>query len=96
MFPVDFNSAWFTLIGRGMSRIGLISRELQSVAMPAVLCHKEPARAKYPHLFLFYLLLAGSLWHKDSGLPGTEKPHYRRPYGIKNSPRQGVDNPAVF
>ena len=42
-----------------------------SVAMPAVLCHKESAQlvpSKSP-----YLLLAGSLWHQDSWLPCTER-----------------------
>ena len=56
----------------------LIGRELQSVATPALLCHKEPARRiqspllgalgrKIPPL-LFCLLLAGSLWHKRAGV----------------------------
>ena len=45
--------------------------------VPAILCHKEPARAskspysvlwnaKYPHWGVFCLLLAGSLWHKGA------------------------------
>ena len=42
-------SEWSTLIGRGSALIGrgsaLIGRELHSVATPALLCHKEPARA---------------------------------------------------
>ena len=32
----------------------------------------------------FYLLLAGSLWHKDSWFPCTESSYNRRPYAIKN------------
>ena len=39
--------------------LALISREVHSVAPPALLCHKEPK----PLLGL-YLLLVGSLWHK--------------------------------
>ena len=29
------------------------------------------------------MLLAGSLWQKDSELPCTERSYYRRPYAIK-------------
>ena len=35
-----------TLIGRGMSRLDSRGREVHSVATPALLCHKEPARSK--------------------------------------------------
>ena len=50
-----------------------------------LLCHKEPApRIQSPLLGAFCLLLAGSLWHKDSWLPCTERSYYRRPYAIKN------------
>ena len=47
----------------------LIGRELHSVATPALLCHKEPARRiqppQYKGLWNAKLLLAGSLWHKE-------------------------------
>ena len=63
----------------------LIGRELHSGATPALLCHKEPApRIQSSLLGAFCLLLAGSLWHKDSWLPCTERSYYRRPYAIKN------------
>ena len=66
---------------RGSSLIG---RELPLVMLaPAVLCHKVPARASR-HWGVFCLPLAGSLWHKDSWLPCTERSYYRRPYAIKN------------
>ena len=67
---------------RGSSLIG---QELHSFSTPALLCHKEPARRiQSPLLKAFCLLLAGSLWHKDSWLPCTERSYYRRPYAIKN------------
>ena len=55
-------AVWSTLIGRAMSRLGShCSRASQVMLAPAILCHKEPARAsKAP------LLLAGSLWHKGA------------------------------
>ena len=50
-----------------------------------LLCHKEPApRIQSPLLGAFCLLLAGSLWHKDSWLSCPERSYYRRPYAIKN------------
>ena len=75
------NAVWSTLIGRGSRGLALIGRELHSVAMPALLCHKEPARRiQSPILGAFCLLLAGSLWHKDSWLPCIERSYYRRPF----------------
>ena len=46
-----------------------IGREVHSVAMPALLCHKEPARASKANaetqrVFARSSLDAGSLWHK--------------------------------
>ena len=51
----------------------------RGVAPPALLCHKKPARCitKSPFLGAFFLLLAGSLWHKDSWLPCMERIYYR-------------------
>ena len=50
-----------------------------------LLCHKEPARRiQSPLLGAFCLLLAGSLWHKNSWLQYTESSYYRRLYAIKN------------
>ena len=50
-----------------------------------LLCHKEPARRiKSLLLGAFCLLLAGSLCHKDSWLPCTERSYFRPPYAIKN------------
>ena len=43
-------------------------------------CDKEYApRIQSPPLGTFCLLLAGSLWHKDSWLPCTERSYYRHP-----------------
>ena len=50
----------------------------EELLAPALLCHKEPARRIQSPL-LFCLLLAGSLWHKDSWFPCTERSYYRRP-----------------
>ena len=42
----DYQAVWSTLIGRGMSRLGSHwSRASRVVLSPAILCHKEPARA---------------------------------------------------
>ena len=49
-----------------------------SDATPALLCHKEPARRKNTPIGGYFLLLAGSLWHKDSWLPCTGRSYYRR------------------
>ena len=61
----------------------LIDRELHALkgpiigalsdATPALLCHKEPARRKNTPIGGYFLLLAGSLWHKDRWLPCTER-----------------------
>ena len=52
--------------------------------LQCLLCHKEPARRiQSPLLAAFCLLLAGSLWHKSSWFPCTERSYYRRPYAIK-------------
>ena len=49
-----------------------------------LLCHKEPARRiQSPLLGAFCLLLAGSLWHKNSWLQYTESSYYRHPFAIK-------------
>ena len=40
---LDYGPAWSTLIGRGMSRLG--SHWSRVSLAPALLCHKEPARA---------------------------------------------------
>ena len=42
----------------------LIGRDLHSDATPALLCHKEPARASKDQTGLC-LLLAGSFWHNE-------------------------------
>ena len=49
-----------------------------------LLCHKEPAHRIQSPLLRACLLLPGSLCHKDSWLPCTERSYYRRPYAIKN------------
>ena len=54
---VYWYTAWSTLIGRGMSRLG--SHWSRVMLSPALLCHKEPARRIQS---VFCLLLAGSLW----------------------------------
>ena len=75
-------SAWSTLIGR----------VLHSGALPAFLCHKEPARRiqspllgalerKIPPFACSSLVLYGI---RDRWLPCTERSYYRRPYAIKN------------
>ena len=48
-------AAWSTLIGRGMSRLGSHwSRASLVMRAPAILCHKEPARAsKAPASWFF-------------------------------------------
>ena len=61
----------------------LIGRELHALkgpiigalsdATPALLCHKEPARRKNTPIGGYFLLLAGSLCHKDRWLPCTER-----------------------
>ena len=59
-----------------------------------LLCHKEPARRiQSPLLGAFCLLLAGSLWHKDSWFLCTGRFYYRRPYDIKN--QRGASKPLV-
>ena len=50
---------------------------------PALLYHKQPARASKDPIGLC-LLLAGSLWYKGSWLPCTKWIYYRRPYVLKN------------
>ena len=81
---LSWHSVWSTLIGRGMSRPGCHwSRASLVMLAPAILCHKEPAR----ELGVFCLLLAGSLWHKHSWLPCTDRSYYRRPCAIKNQRR---------
>ena len=59
----ESDKVWSTLIGRGMSRlVSHWSRASPVMLAPAILCHKEPARAskapyqglwnaKYPHIF---------------------------------------------
>ena len=60
------------------------------VLLWVTLCHKEPAQGKQETCWVFWhsllgaLLPAGSLRHKDSWLPCTERMYYRRPYAIKN------------
>ena len=81
-------AVWSTLIGQGMSRLISHWSRASLVMLAPILCHKEPAQkslnAKYPHWVVFFLFLAGSLCHKDSWLPCTERSYYRRPYAIKN------------
>ena len=58
-------AACSTLIGGGMSRLGSHwSRACPVMLAPAILCHKEPARAKakYTHWGVSCLLLAGCRW----------------------------------
>ena len=84
-FQINHFTAWSTLIGRGMSRLG--SHWSRVLLAPALLCHKEPARRiQSPLLGALErkIPLAGSLWHKDRWLPCTERSYYRRPYAIKN------------
>ena len=72
---LEYSPDWSTLIGRAPTLLrSHWSRPSPVMLAPAVLCHKEPARASK----------AGSLWHKDSWLPCTERSYYRRPYAIKN------------
>ena len=59
-----YQSGALSLVGIVEIMLSLVERFIElkyfhSVATPALLCHKEPARRKAP-----YLLLAGSLWHK--------------------------------
>ena len=71
--------------------LALIGRKVHSVAPPALICHKEPARR-------IQSLLLGALDRKipsslvlygirDSWLPCTERSYNRRPYAIKNQRR---------
>ena len=70
-------SVWSTLIGRGSTMLG--SHWSRVLLRQCLLCHKEPApRIQSPLLRALCLLLAGSLWHKDSCLPCTKRSHYRR------------------
>ena len=66
----------------------LIGRELHSVALPALLCHKEPARAsKAPSRGTQRVSACSSLCLygiRDRWLQCTERSYYRRPYAIKN------------
>ena len=49
-----------------------------------VLCHKEPARRiQSPTLGAFFVLLAGSSWHKNSWLPSLERSYDRHPYALE-------------
>ena len=75
---------------------------LRGIASPAILCHKEPARAsKAPlgalerKMGVFCLLLAGSLWHKGAynrTFPCMEDNY---PYAIKNQ-RGALDVTSWF
>ena len=68
--------------------LALIGRELHSVATPALLCHKEPARRIQSPLLgalerkIHPLLVLYGI--RDRWLPCTERSYYRRPYAIKN------------
>ena len=52
----------------------------RGIALPAVLCHKESSKtillrmALERKISVFCLLLAGSLWHKDSGILRSKAP----------------------
>ena len=52
----------------------------RGVATPAILFPKEPAQASKAST----CSCAGSLWHKKSWLPCTERINYRRPFVINN------------
>ena len=62
-----------------------------SVATPAVLCHKEPARRKNTPYQGYFLLLAGSLWHEDSWLSCTTR-SYQGWLHARKGPIRGAPN----
>ena len=75
---VIHRSVWYSVVH-------LVVEDFSEELLWCLLCHKEPARRiQSPQLGALSLLLAGSLWHKDSWLPCTERSYYRRPYAIKN------------
>ena len=62
-------SGALSLVGRVEIVLSLVETFIElkyfhSVATPALLCHKEPARRIQSPIGVFCLLLAGSLWHK--------------------------------
>ena len=64
------NEAWLSLV-----ESFIIVLRQQSYAMNNQLGHPKTQR--------YFLLLVGSLWHKDSRFPWTERIYFSRPYAIK-------------